>query len=106
MLEALNKLGSLSPRESQVIRLMAEGQTASEIAGTMGISSETVKTHRKKIYKKLGVNKKSDYLRKARELGLLDAHKKTKSAPPGHFRHIKLTDFKSPVLFAFPVLPK
>lgn len=38
----------------------------------MKISCETVKTHRKKIYRKLGVNKKSDCLKKARELGLLD----------------------------------
>ncbi|MHB9094993.1 MAG: response regulator transcription factor [Eubacteriales bacterium] len=70
--ETLNKFGTLSPRERQVIRLMAEGQTASEVAETMEIGCETVKTHREKIYKKLGVNKKSDCLKKARELGLLD----------------------------------
>lgn len=70
--KALNELAALSPRESQVIRLIAQGHTASEIAGTMEISYETVKTHLKKIYRKLGVNKKSDCIKKVRELGLLD----------------------------------
>lgn len=62
----------MSPREREVFRLMAEGHTVSEIAKEICVSSETVKTHRERIYKKLGVNKKSDSLKKARELGLLD----------------------------------
>ena len=70
--EEQNELVELSPRETQVIHLMAQGHTTSELAGIMKISCETVKTHRKKIYRKLGVNKKSDCLKKARELGLLD----------------------------------
>ncbi|ADG81432.1 transcriptional regulator, LuxR family [Thermincola potens JR] len=66
------KLRILSIREREVIRLMAGGQTISEIAKAMRISQETVKTYCKRIYKKLGVNRKSDCLKKARELRLLD----------------------------------
>lgn len=72
LFETIHKFGLLSPRERQIISLIGEGQTESEIAATIEISRETVKTHREKIYKKLGVNKKSDCLKKARELELLD----------------------------------
>ncbi len=70
--EALSKFDRFSFREKEIFRLIAEGQTTTEIAETIGISSETVKTHREKIYRKLGVNKKSECLKKARQLGLLN----------------------------------
>lgn len=72
LLKTSPKIRMLSSRERQVIRLMVEGQTESEIATTLEVSCETVKTYRKKIYKKLGVNKKSECLKKARELRLFD----------------------------------
>ncbi|GIW18302.1 MAG: hypothetical protein KatS3mg064_1459 [Tepidiforma sp.] len=45
----------LSPREREVLGLVAEGRTNAEVAALLGISSETVKTHVSRILAKLGV---------------------------------------------------
>ncbi len=58
----------LSPRESEIIALMAEGYINKEIATRLGISEGTVKTHRKKIHEKLGVSSRSQAIMRAREL--------------------------------------
>ena len=47
---------SLSDRELQIIRFIAEGYTNSQIAAIIYLSNHTVNTHRKNIMKKLGVN--------------------------------------------------
>lgn len=47
---------SLSDRELQIIRFIAEGYTNSQIAAIVFLSNHTVNTHRKNIMKKLGVN--------------------------------------------------
>ncbi|MEQ8582234.1 MAG: response regulator transcription factor [Marinoscillum sp.] len=49
----------LSEREIDVIRLMSQGLTSSEIAEKLFISDHTVKTHRKNILKKLNVSNSS-----------------------------------------------
>ncbi|MEQ8472103.1 MAG: response regulator transcription factor [Marinoscillum sp.] len=49
----------LSEREIEVIKLMSEGLTSSEIAEKLFLSDHTVKTHRKNILKKLNVNNSS-----------------------------------------------
>jgi DNA-binding NarL/FixJ family response regulator len=49
-------LESLSPREVQVLRLVAEGKTSKEIAGLLDLSDQTVRSYRKTMMKKLGVN--------------------------------------------------
>jgi DNA-binding NarL/FixJ family response regulator len=46
----------LSPRELDILDLMVENKTNQEIANAAFISPETVKSHRKNIYRKLGVN--------------------------------------------------
>ena len=46
----------ISPRESEIIRLVAEGLTNKEIADRLFLSTHTVTTHRKNIMAKLGVN--------------------------------------------------
>ena len=61
----------LSPREIQIIRLSAEGLKASEIAGRLYLSVNTVNTHRQRIYAKMDVKNVSDMLRKANELGII-----------------------------------
>ena len=61
----------LSPREIQIIRLSAEGLKASEIAGRLYLSVNTVNTHRQRIYAKMNVKNVSDMIRKATELGIL-----------------------------------
>jgi DNA-binding CsgD family transcriptional regulator len=46
----------LSPRETQVARLLAEGRSNKEIGATLRISAHTVETHRKRILRALGVH--------------------------------------------------
>ncbi len=46
----------LSPREVQVLELIAEGKRNKEIADALGISQETVQTHIKRLFLKLNVN--------------------------------------------------
>jgi DNA-binding NarL/FixJ family response regulator len=48
-------LEGLSPRELQVLRLVAEGQTSKDIAVMLELGLETVRTYRKTLMKKLGV---------------------------------------------------
>ncbi len=49
-------LGDLSPRELQVLRLVAEGKTSKEIAVMLDLGLQTVRSYRKTMMKKLGVN--------------------------------------------------
>jgi DNA-binding NarL/FixJ family response regulator len=48
-------LKSLTSREAQILALVAEGYTAKEVASRIEISSETVRVHLKRVYKKLHV---------------------------------------------------
>jgi len=52
-------LMSLSKRETEILRLMADGMTNSEIATTLFISPNTVKCHTVHIFNKLGVNNRT-----------------------------------------------
>jgi DNA-binding NarL/FixJ family response regulator len=57
----LNMLSNpLGNRQSEVLSLLANGKTYTQISDELGISKETVKTHIRNIYKKLGVKKRSD----------------------------------------------
>ncbi len=55
-LEARENLSSLSAREVEVLELVARGMRNKEIAGALGLSQETVQTHLKRLFVKLGVN--------------------------------------------------
>ena len=61
---------TLTPRERDVARLAAQGQTAPEIAGTLVIGTRTVETHLVRIYAKLGVGSKRELAQRAAEFGL------------------------------------
>jgi LuxR family maltose regulon positive regulatory protein len=62
----------LSERELEVLQLIAEGLSRQEIASRLVLSLNTVKTHARNIYSKLGVNNQMQAVGKARGLGLLD----------------------------------
>jgi LuxR family maltose regulon positive regulatory protein len=62
----------LSEREIEVLQLIADGISRPEIASRLVISLNTVKTHARNIYSKLGVNNQMQAVGKARGLGLLD----------------------------------
>lgn len=55
----------LSPRETQVLQLLAKGKSYTMIAGELFIDKETVRTHIKNIYQKLNVNSKASALERA-----------------------------------------
>lgn len=60
---------SLTPREVQVLRLMAEGKTNKEIAAQLAITERTVKFHVGAILGKLGVGNRTEAVRRAAQLG-------------------------------------
>lgn len=55
----------LTPRERQVLGLIAEGRRGREIAETLGVSAETVKTHRRNLMAKLGLRNVAEVVRYA-----------------------------------------
>jgi LuxR family maltose regulon positive regulatory protein len=61
----------LSERETEVLQHLAEMLSTSEIAATMFISVNTVRTHIRSILRKLGVSRRNQAVRRARERGLL-----------------------------------
>ncbi|WP_020607647.1 response regulator [Spirosoma spitsbergense] len=61
---------NLTFREVEIIALIREGLNNEQIADRIHLSIETVKTHRKNIYFKLGINKVSDLVRFAIEHGI------------------------------------
>ena len=61
----------LTAREQTVLGLLPTGLSAREIADELGISRDTVKTHTKRIYQKLGVSSRRSAVARGRELGLL-----------------------------------
>jgi LuxR family maltose regulon positive regulatory protein len=61
----------LSEREITVLRYLSSRLTAPDIASALFISGNTVRSHVKAIYRKLGVNSRTDAVERGRELGLL-----------------------------------
>jgi LuxR family maltose regulon positive regulatory protein len=64
-------LQDLSERELEVLRYLAEMLSTAEIAATMFISVNTVRTHIRSILRKLSVSRRNQAVRRARERGLL-----------------------------------
>ena len=61
----------LSPREKEILRLLAEGYSNAAIAEQLVISPSTVHTHRSNIMTKLGLNSRHDLVQYARKRGLI-----------------------------------
>ncbi|MFW5908271.1 MAG: response regulator [Desulfosalsimonas sp.] len=67
-----SRYSKLSRREQQVFRLLAEGATTGEIAGTLKISPKTVAKHRMSIMEKLLLKNTASLVRYAARIGVLD----------------------------------
>lgn len=61
----------ISERELEVLHELAAGHTNKEIAIKLSVSPNTVKTHVARLYEKLGARRRTDAVKKARELGLM-----------------------------------
>jgi DNA-binding CsgD family transcriptional regulator len=61
----------ISAREMDVLVQLAAGHSNKEIAAHLHVSPNTVKTHVARLFEKLGARRRTDALRKARELGLV-----------------------------------
>ncbi len=61
----------LSPRQQQVVDLVAQGMTNSEIGAHLGITERTVKAYAQELYDKLGVRNRAGAVAEAYHLGLL-----------------------------------
>ncbi|MBR7619259.1 response regulator transcription factor [Phenylobacterium sp. 20VBR1] len=67
---AVASLG-LTRQEVKVLKQLAAGQSNKEIARTLGVSPDTVKTHAANLFSKLEVSRRTQAVRKARDLHLL-----------------------------------
>jgi DNA-binding NarL/FixJ family response regulator len=64
--------GTLTPREQEVMRLLADGLSTREVAEKLFISPKTVENHRTSIMKKLDLRSSLELFRFAARIGLLD----------------------------------
>ena len=62
----------LSPREQEVLKLLAQGYTNQEVGTRLCLSVKTIETYRARIVDKLGLRSRADLTRYALEMGLLD----------------------------------
>ncbi|HWZ28302.1 MAG TPA: response regulator transcription factor [Gemmatimonadales bacterium] len=69
----------LSRRETEVLRLLAQGHTNQQAADRLAVSVKTIETHRQRLSDKLGLKSRSELFRYAVEIGLLESH----AASPG-----------------------
>jgi DNA-binding NarL/FixJ family response regulator len=69
--EALPLVEPLTPREAQVLQLVADGLSNKTIAARLGLSDETVKFHLASIFGKLGASNRTSAVRQAIRRGLV-----------------------------------
>lgn len=62
---------ALTPREQEVLALIAKGFKYAEIARVLDLSTHTVATHVRKVYRKLAVNSRGEAVFEATQLGLI-----------------------------------
>lgn len=71
-MRAVDERPVLSPREREVLVLIAEGLSAPDVAGQLHLSPATVKTHLQSLYEKLEVSDRAAAVARAMRLGLLE----------------------------------
>jgi DNA-binding NarL/FixJ family response regulator len=64
-------LSALTPRQREILQLVAEGHTSKEIAKRLGLSFKTVEAHRSQIMERLGLNDLTGLVRFAVRVGLV-----------------------------------
>lgn len=69
---AVGDVPELTPRELQILQLLADGATPAEVAERLFISPKTVRNHLTKVYDKLAVGSRSAAIVEALKLGLID----------------------------------
>jgi LuxR family maltose regulon positive regulatory protein len=62
---------ALTGREAEVLRELALGGSYQDVARVLYVTENTVKTHVSAVYRKLGVERRADALRLARDIGLI-----------------------------------
>lgn len=62
---------NISKRELEVLELMAKGMSNAEIASTLFVSLNTVKTHSSRLFEKLEVNRRTQAVEKGRQLTII-----------------------------------
>lgn len=67
-----DQLANLSPRQREVLRLIAEGRTTKQIGQTLEISAKTVETHRSQLMERLNIHDVAGLVRYAIIVGLVD----------------------------------
>ena len=81
--EVPNPIAILSPREQQVLRLIAGGTTTKDIANLLDLGLETVRTYRKTLMKKIGVTNVACLTQVAVSAGLTSFGAPGRSKDPG-----------------------
>ncbi len=69
--QAVDTVAALSPRERQVVRLIAEGKSTKQIAELLKISVKTAEFHRARLMEKLGIHETAGLVRYAIREGLI-----------------------------------
>jgi len=68
--DKVRELG-LTPREHEILGLIAEGLSNREIAERLFVSENTVKTHSSRLFDKMGVSRRTQAVMRGKELGLI-----------------------------------
>ena len=64
---------TLTDREKQVLKIVAEGKSNKEVAELLGISVKTAMSHRERVMEKLGLHSRTDLIRFALKKGVIQA---------------------------------
>jgi FixJ family two-component response regulator len=73
VVESRARLAKLTPREFEVLRLVIAGMLNKQVAGELGIKLRTIKTHRARVMRKMGVVSVAELVRPTQKGGILPA---------------------------------